>query len=177
MVVAIWGGHLPGQMLLVTSMEKGHIKKDFRSKLNVYDGNPPKNSPFSFHNLWPRSLLFQIPNILQNPPWPATTMIKSGAPLLCSFFQYRHQCINIFLLPNDHHLGFNGRRKGCRWYSEQRFNFPELFWVTRMTHKESLLSPTANFSLFYDVGVALDIDWEGELLSMDSEDKLQPVSQ
>ena len=44
MVVAIWGGHLPGQMLLVTSMEKGHIKKDFRSKLNVYDGDPPKKS-------------------------------------------------------------------------------------------------------------------------------------
>ena len=46
-----------------------------------------------------------------------------------------------------------------------------------MTSKENLLSPTAIFLLFYDVDVALDIDLEGELLEMDSEDKVQPVSQ
>ena len=46
-----------------------------------------------------------------------------------------------------------------------------------MTHQESLFSPAANFLLFYDVGVALDISWEGELLDMDSEEKFQPVSQ
>ena len=46
-----------------------------------------------------------------------------------------------------------------------------------MTPKESFLSPTAIFLLFYDVNVALDLAWEGELLDMESEDKLQPVSQ
>ena len=33
------------------------------------------------------------------------------------------------------------------------------------------------FLLFYYVGVVLDIAWEGELLEIESEDKLQPVSQ
>ena len=46
-----------------------------------------------------------------------------------------------------------------------------------MTSKESFLFPTAIFVLFYDVDVALDLAWEGELLEMESEDKLQPVSQ
>ena len=46
-----------------------------------------------------------------------------------------------------------------------------------MTPKEIFLSPTAIFLLFNDVDVALDLAWEGELLEMDSEDKLQPVSQ
>ena len=46
-----------------------------------------------------------------------------------------------------------------------------------MTPKESLLSPTAIFLLFYDVDVALDITLEGELLDMESEYKLQIGSQ
>ena len=46
-----------------------------------------------------------------------------------------------------------------------------------MTPKESFLSPTSKFLLFNDVDMALDLAWEGELLEMDSEDKLQPVSQ
>ena len=45
-----------------------------------------------------------------------------------------------------------------------------------MTHKESLLSPTATFLLFYDVNVALDLDLEGELLDMDSKEKVHTVS-
>ena len=46
-----------------------------------------------------------------------------------------------------------------------------------MTPKESFLSPTAICLLFYDVDVALDLAWEGELLEMESEDNIQPVSQ
>ena len=46
-----------------------------------------------------------------------------------------------------------------------------------MTPKESLLSHNAIFLLFYDVDVALDLAWERELLEMEYEDKLQPVSQ
>ena len=46
-----------------------------------------------------------------------------------------------------------------------------------MTPKESLLSPTAIYLLFYDVDVALDLAWKGELLDMEYEDKLQLVSQ
>ena len=46
-----------------------------------------------------------------------------------------------------------------------------------MTPKYIFLSPTAIFLLFYDVYVALDLDWEGELLEMDYMEKLQPVSQ
>ena len=36
-----------------------------------------------------------------------------------------------------------------------------------MNHQESLLSPTPTFSLFHDVGVALDLSWEGEFLDME----------
>ena len=46
-----------------------------------------------------------------------------------------------------------------------------------MTPKERFLSPNAIFLLFNNVDVALDLAWEGELLEMDSDDKLQPVSQ
>ena len=46
-----------------------------------------------------------------------------------------------------------------------------------MTPKESFLSPNAIFLLFYDVDVALYIALEGEMLEINSEDKLQPVSQ
>ena len=46
-----------------------------------------------------------------------------------------------------------------------------------MTPKNILLSPNAIFLLFYDVDVDLYLSWEGELLEMESEDKLQPVSQ
>ena len=46
-----------------------------------------------------------------------------------------------------------------------------------MNHQEILLSPTDTFSLFYYVGVSLDIDWEVEFLEMDSEYKLHTVSQ
>ena len=44
-----------------------------------------------------------------------------------------------------------------------------------MTRKEILISTTDIFLLFYDVNVSLDISLEGELLDMESEDKLQPV--
>ena len=46
-----------------------------------------------------------------------------------------------------------------------------------MTLKGSFLSPTAIFLLFNDVDVALDLAWEGELLEMDFEENIQPVSQ
>ena len=45
-----------------------------------------------------------------------------------------------------------------------------------MTHKDILLSSTATFSLFCGVGVALDIALYEELLEMESDKKLQPVS-
>ena len=45
-----------------------------------------------------------------------------------------------------------------------------------MTPKESFLSLNAIFLLFNNIDVALDLAWEGELLEMDSDDKLQPVS-
>ena len=46
-----------------------------------------------------------------------------------------------------------------------------------MTHKEIFLSPNAIYLLFNNVGVALDLAWQGDFLEMDSDDKLQPVSQ
>ena len=46
-----------------------------------------------------------------------------------------------------------------------------------MNPKESLISPNGIYVLFYDVDVALDITLEVELLDMDSEDNLKPVSQ
>ena len=46
-----------------------------------------------------------------------------------------------------------------------------------MIHKESFLSPTAKFLLSNNVNVALDLAWKGELLEMEYDDKLQPVSQ
>ena len=59
--------------------KKGYIKKDCRSKVNGSGGNPPKNSEMIFHNGLLISLLSQIPNILQQPPCPATTRSTSGA--------------------------------------------------------------------------------------------------
>ena len=35
-----------------------------------------------------------------------------------------------------------------------------------MTRQETLLSPTAKFSLFYYVGMVLDIPWEGQFLQL-----------
>ena len=46
-----------------------------------------------------------------------------------------------------------------------------------MTPKESFLSHNAIFLLFNNFDVALDLAGEGELLEMDSDYKLQPVSQ
>ena len=46
-----------------------------------------------------------------------------------------------------------------------------------MNPKERFLSHNAIFLLFNNVDVALDISVEGELLEMECEDKLQPVSQ
>ena len=40
-----------------------------------------------------------------------------------------------------------------------------------MAPKESLLSPTVIYLLFYDVNLALYLTWEEELLDMESEDK------
>ena len=45
-----------------------------------------------------------------------------------------------------------------------------------MIPKESFLYRTDILLLFNDVDVALDLAWEGELLKMKSDDKLQPVS-
>ena len=45
-----------------------------------------------------------------------------------------------------------------------------------MTPKESFLYPNAIFLLFNNVDAALDLALEGELLEMESEDKLQAVS-
>ena len=46
-----------------------------------------------------------------------------------------------------------------------------------MNPKKSFLSPTAKFLLSNNVNVALDIAWEGELLEVEYDDTLQPVSQ
>ena len=46
-----------------------------------------------------------------------------------------------------------------------------------MIHKESFISPPDKFLLSNNVNVALNLAWEGELLEMESDDKLQPVSQ
>ena len=46
-----------------------------------------------------------------------------------------------------------------------------------MTPKESFLSSNAKFLLSNNIDVALDLSLEGELLEMESDDKLQPVSQ
>ena len=46
-----------------------------------------------------------------------------------------------------------------------------------MTPKERFLSTNAIFLLFNDGDVALDLPLKGNLLEMQSEEKLQPVSQ
>ena len=46
-----------------------------------------------------------------------------------------------------------------------------------MTPKESFFSLTAKFLLSNNGDVALDLALEGELLDMESDNKLQPVSQ
>ena len=51
--------------------------------------------------------------------------------------------------------------------------FELLEWLLKTDFSPLLLK----FLLFNDVDVDLDIAWEGELLEMDYDDKLQPVSQ
>ena len=81
-LVALEEGHLPGQIRLVTSVVKREIYKKYcRSKGNGSGGNPPRSPQMSFHNGLPRSLLFQIPNILQQSTLPATRSSTSGSPL------------------------------------------------------------------------------------------------
>ena len=46
-----------------------------------------------------------------------------------------------------------------------------------MTYKESLLSSTTRFLLFYYVDMAMDLAGEEELLDLEYKDKLQAVSQ
>ena len=46
-----------------------------------------------------------------------------------------------------------------------------------MINKESYISPPAKILLSNNVDVALDLAWKGELLEIESDDKLQPVSQ
>ena len=64
-------------------------------------------------------------------------------------------------------------------YNSQETNImsPNFSEMTGMNHQESLFFPTGTFLLFYDVGVDLNLAWEGKFLNMESEDKLQPVSQ
>ena len=50
------------------------------------------------------------------------------------------------------------------------------FWVTQMTHQDNLFYPTANFSLFYDVYVALTISCEGKVLELSYENNLHKIS-
>ena len=51
--------------------------------------------------------------------------------------------------------------------------FELLKWLLKRVCSPLLLY----FLLFYDVDVALDLAWEIELLEMEYEDKIQPVSQ
>ena len=46
-----------------------------------------------------------------------------------------------------------------------------------MTPREIFLSPNAIFLLFYDVDVSLYLALDGELLEIEYEDNLRPVSQ
>ena len=56
-------------------------------------------------------------------------------------------------------------------------SFPWVVLSYSNDSKESLLSHTDISLLFYDVDVELDLAWELDLLEMESDDKLQPVSQ
>ena len=72
-----------------------------------------------------------------------------------------YQYNNLLLLTHDKHLLVHGIiRWGWVLHSEHLFNFPESFWADWITHQYKLLSLTDKCSIFYDVGVALDLIWE-----------------
>ena len=110
MVVALEEVHMPGNIWLVTSVVKRAISIKTTGQremdLVVIHSRIPQTS---FQNGWLRSLLYQIPNIWQQPPQPATTTSKIGAPLvilvrLHGYFNGRMAIRNVNLSKARSHL-------------------------------------------------------------------------
>ena len=68
MIVPLDEGNLPGQIRLVTNVVKMSISiKNAGQREMVLVGTHPRSPQTSFQNEWLRSLLFKIPQILQQP--------------------------------------------------------------------------------------------------------------
>ena len=82
------------------------------------------------------------------------------------------------LPPHGQNWGVHWRIK-LGWGLQQNnwFHLTELFWNNQMNSQYSLLSPTDILPLLHDIGVALDLAWEGAFLDLYSENKLHSVSQ
>ena len=82
MLVYLEEVHLPGHILLATSVAKGDISRKTADKGELDLLVTQTRSPQMIsQNGSLRSLLFHIPKIFQHPPWPATTISRTGAPL------------------------------------------------------------------------------------------------
>ena len=67
-LVALEEGHLPDNMGLVTIVVKIAIsRKTAGQRETALVGTHPRSTQVSFHNGLLKSILFQIPNILQQP--------------------------------------------------------------------------------------------------------------
>ena len=87
--------------------------------------------------------------------------IESSQYKLCLICWFGYNLNYLLLLPQSHKWIVCARITGGWWWqSEHWLYISESFLDTLMNHEENLFSDSATFSLFYDVGVDLALDWE-----------------
>ena len=82
MVVDLEEGRLSSQIWFVISVSRMAISRKIAGQREMaLVGTHPRSQQISFQDGLLRSLLFQIQIILQQPPWPTTTISKSGTTI------------------------------------------------------------------------------------------------
>ena len=143
--------------------KKGHIKKDCRSKVNGSGGNPPKNSTN------------ELPEWVTRKPVVLDTKDLKIFTMTCNNKKYKW-CISC---NNGQGAWLEGWPQGV----ERKASQEQISSIFRFCHQCSnlLLLPHGHqWELHEGIKqgvVELTLAWEGKILELKSEDKLQPVSQ
>ena len=81
-MVVLEEGHMSSQMWIFTSVARRAIPRKTTGQRELcLVVTYPRSLQTILQNGWLRSLLFQIPNIFQHPPWHATIRSTSDVPL------------------------------------------------------------------------------------------------
>ena len=110
-VVVMEEGHMSSLMWLVTSVSRRYTSRKNACQTEMAPvGNHPRSTQMSFQNGLLRSLLFQIPKIIQQPPWTETARSTIGAPLSIMVMVYvtcsspRYPLRSHYLVCSENHL-------------------------------------------------------------------------